>query len=45
MRGMTMATTVGPGHQIGYLQNTPVAALIFQSFAMRLYIRPKTAGP
>ncbi|MEE9910954.1 MAG: chemotaxis protein CheX [Deltaproteobacteria bacterium] len=37
---------VGPGHQIGYLQNTSVAVLIFQvgsqSFALHVCIRPKT---
>ena len=40
---------VGPGHQIGYLQNTSVAVLIFQvgsqSFALHVCIKPKTTMP
>lgn len=40
------SVVVGPGHQIGYLQNTSVAVLIFQvgheSFALHVCIRPKS---
>jgi len=40
------SVVVGPGHQIGYLQNTSVAVLIFQvgtqSFALHVCIKPKT---
>jgi len=39
------SVVVGPGHQIGYLQNTSVAVLIFQvgnqSFALHVCIKPK----
>jgi chemotaxis protein CheX len=39
---------VGPGHQIGYFQNTTAAVLIFevdgQSFALHVCIKPKTAA-
>jgi len=39
------SVVVGPGHQIGYSQNTTVAVLIFQvgsqSFALYVCIRPK----
>jgi chemotaxis protein CheX len=39
------SVVVGPGHQIGHLQDTSVAALIFrvgnQSFALHVCIRPK----
>lgn len=39
---------VGPGHQIGYLHNTSVAVLIFQTgnkaFALHVCIKTKTAG-
>ncbi len=39
------SVVVGPGHQIGYLQNTSVAVLIFhvgnESFALHVCIRPK----
>ena len=41
------SVVVGPGHQIGYLQNTSVAVLIFQvggqSFALHVCIKPNTA--
>jgi chemotaxis protein CheX len=40
---------VGPGHQIGYLQHTSVAVLIFevdnQSFALHVCIKPKAKMP
>jgi len=43
------SVVVGPGHQIGYFQNTSVAVLIFQvgsqSFALHVFIRPKTTMP
>ena len=42
------SVVVGPGHQIGYLHNTPVAVLIFQTenkaFALHVCIKPKTAA-
>lgn len=42
------SVVVGPGHQIGYFQNTSVAVLIFQvgeqSFALHVCIRPKAAA-
>ncbi len=41
------SVVVGPGHQIGYFQNTPVAVLIFetmnQAFALHVCIKPKRA--
>ncbi len=43
------SVVVGPGHQIGYLHNTPVAILIFQvgrqSFALHVCIKPKKSAP
>lgn len=43
------SVVVGPGHQIGYLQNTSVAVLIFQvgnqSFALHVCIRTKNTSP
>jgi chemotaxis protein CheX len=43
------SVVVGPGHQIGYLQNTSVAVLIFQvgsqSFALHVCIKPKMTRP
>lgn len=43
------SVVVGPGHQIGYFQNTSVAVLIFQvgsqSFALHVFIKPKTTMP
>lgn len=43
------SVVVGPGHQIGYLQNTSVAVLIFQagsqSFALHVCIKPKATMP
>ncbi len=42
------SVVVGPGHQIGYFQNTSVAVLIFQvdgqSFALHVCIKPKTTA-
>lgn len=42
------SVVVGPGHQIGHLQDTSVSALIFQvgdqSFALHVCIRPKNNG-
>ncbi len=39
------SVVVGPGHQIGYLQNTSVAVLIFQAgeqaFALHVCLKPK----
>jgi len=39
------SVVVGPGHQIGHLQDTSVSALIFQvgnqSFALHVCIKPK----
>lgn len=41
------SVVVGPGHQIGYLHNTSVAVLIFQTgnkaFALHVCIKPKIA--
>lgn len=41
------SVVVGPGHQIGHLQDTSVCALIFQvgnqSFALHVCIRPKSS--
>lgn len=41
------SVVVGPGHQIGHLQDTSVSALIFQvgnqSFALHVCIRPKSS--
>ena len=43
------SVVVGPGHQIGYFQNSSVAVLTFQvesqSFALHVFIRPKTTMP
>lgn len=43
------SVVVGPGHQIGYFQDTSVAVLIFQvgsqSFALHVFIKPKTTMP
>jgi len=43
------SVVVGPGHQIGYLQNTSVAVLIFQvgnqSFALHVCIKPNANRP
>jgi chemotaxis protein CheX len=43
------SVVVGPGHQIGYLQNTSVAVLIFQvgsqAFALHVCIKPKMTMP
>jgi chemotaxis protein CheX len=43
------SVVVGPGHQIGYLQNVSAAVLIFevgsQSFALHVCINPKTTLP
>jgi chemotaxis protein CheX len=43
------SVVVGPGHQIGYFQNTSVAVLIFQvdrqAFALHICIKPKTVVP
>ena len=42
------SVVVGPGHQIGYFQNTAAAVLIFdvdgQSFALHVCIKPKTVA-
>jgi len=42
------SVVVGPGHQIGYLQNTSVAVLIFQvgsqAFALHVCLKPKAVA-
>lgn len=42
------SVVVGPGHQIGYLQNTSVAVVIFQAdsqaFALHVCLKPKVAA-